>query len=175
MSRVHYVMSIPQQNLSRFEGERARVRSLCELSANELLLACGVGGLRALSLHTGQLAAHEPTALRDVWRVAFDAHTNTLLLLLEVAAYLQLVSLRRNASEWLEVQRFNTIISDHFKSSDMAVCDSRVLLLLRKKLYVFDINAAHTLRDAGSVSLHCELQARVHSPRRRHARRIRTR
>ena len=48
---------------------------------------------------------HEPTSFRDnVRAVAFDAHTDTLLFLVWSGAYYQLVSLRCNASEWLEVQ-----------------------------------------------------------------------
>ena len=39
---------------------------VCALSTDELLLAYGDAGLRALSLHTGQLAAREPTALQYV-------------------------------------------------------------------------------------------------------------
>ena len=133
------------------------VWSMCALSADELLLACGAAGLRALSLHTGQLVAREPTALRDdVWRVAFDAHTDTLLLVVMAANNWQLVSLRdRNASEWLEVQRLNTSISYSQLTVDLAVCDSRVLLggIGGSTLYVFDVSAEHNLRDAGSVQL----------------------
>ena len=69
----------------------AGVQFVCAL-AEELLLACGVGGLRALSLHTGQLAAHEFTARvphtsrartrhEPVWLVAFGVHADMLLLL----------------------------------------------------------------------------------------------
>ena len=74
-------MSIPKRNLSRTDCENPQVLSKCALSADKLLLTVGTAGLRALSLHCGQLASWEPTALRDVWRVAFDANTNTLLLL----------------------------------------------------------------------------------------------
>ena len=43
--------------------------------------------------------------------MAFDAHTDTLLLVVSSTANgYQLVSLRRNASEWLEVQRLDTSI-----------------------------------------------------------------
>ena len=57
------------------------VHNLCALTDDEMLLACGAEGLHALSLRTGQLSAHQPTAVRDVYRVAFDANTDTLLLL----------------------------------------------------------------------------------------------
>ena len=126
---------------------------MCAFSADELLFACGDAGLRALSLHTGQLAARESTALQNVWQVAFDAHTDTLLLFVRPpnAGNCQLVSLRRNASEWLEVQRLNTSIP--YPTVHMAVCDSHVLIGGEgmKTLYVFDVSAAHTLSDAGFV------------------------
>ena len=105
--------SIPQRNLIRTGDTYLSAESLCALSAEELLLAFGDTGLSALSLFTGQLAARDPTALQNVWRVAFDAHTDTLLLLVRPpkANYWQLVSLRRNASEWLEVQRLSISLS----------------------------------------------------------------
>lgn len=98
-----------------------------------MLLTCGAAGLRAVSLPTEQLAAHEPTVFLDkaVWGVAFDSHTGTLLLLVVARSegngerVFWLVSLRRNASEWLEVQRFNTIIRVIDRSvADMAVCNT---------------------------------------------------
>ena len=144
------------QNLSSNDRKSLNVWSLCALSADELLLACGTAGLRSLSLHTGMLAARDPTALQNVRRVAFDAHTDTLLLLVQppIANYWQLVSLRRNASEWLEVQRLNISLplADIYSSIDIEVCDSRVMLGggVMKTLYVFDVSAAHTLRYAGS-------------------------
>ena len=83
--------------------------SLCALSTDELLLACGDAGLRVLSLHTGQLVAREPIAMKNVWQVAFDARTGTLTLLVKTEANSnwQLVSRRRNARECHEVQRLN--------------------------------------------------------------------
>ena len=132
------------------------VWSLCALSADELLLACGAAGLRALSLHTEQLAAHEPSALSHVYSVAFDNHTDTLLLVLwslAVGNY-QLVSLRRNASEWPEVHRLK-ISLNVYQYVVMDVCDSRVLLgqLGGTVLYVDDVSANHSLHYAGNVTL----------------------
>ena len=157
-SRLKNVKRIPQRNLSRTDSEYLIVESLCALSADELLLACFGAGLRAVSLHTGQLVARKPTALRDdVLSVAFDAHTDTLLLVVGAANNWQLVSLRRNASEWLEVQRLNILVPYPIYMNDvhLTVCDSRVLFGrgMTNTLYVFDVSAAHTLREAGSVSL----------------------
>ena len=150
-------MRIPNRNLSRIDNEDLFAFDMCALSADEVLLACGNEGLRAVSLHTAQLAAHESSAIRnDVWGVVFDAHTDTLLLLVgapTTCAKYQLVSLRRNASEWLEVQRLCTRIS-HLLPNDFVVCDSRVLLGGGggNTLYVFAVSAEHTLREAGSVT-----------------------
>ena len=57
------------------------VWSLCALSGDEVLLAVENEAPRALSLHTPQLAASDPVAIRNVYRVAFDARTDTLLFL----------------------------------------------------------------------------------------------
>ena len=155
VSRLQLAMRIPKRNLSRTDTEYLFVEDIYALSADEVLLACGVAGLRVVSLHTAQLAAHEPSVIRYVWRVAFDAYTDTLLLLVTVppGVYYQLVSLRRNASEWLEVQRLGTRIY-HPVFNDFVGCDSRVLLGGGggNTLYVFALSAEHTLRDAGSVT-----------------------
>ena len=79
----------------------------------------------------------------------------------------QLVSLRRNASEWLEVQRILVPHSYYIVSEETdniinelacaPLCDSRVLLGNGgNTLYVFDVNEAHTLSDAGNVTLGSE-------------------
>ena len=110
VSRLQLVKRIPNRNLRRTDNENLKVFDVCALSADEVLLACGAAGLRAVSLRTAQLAAHEPTAIRYMQRVAFDAHTDTLVLFVKAPTdeYCQLVSLRRNASEWLEVERPST-------------------------------------------------------------------
>ena len=149
LSRLHCAMRIPTRNVY--------VIDMCAFSADEVLLALGAPGLRTVSLHTAQLVAHEPTAIRYVYGVAFDAHTDTLLLLVWATTgdYYQLVSLRRNASEWLEVQRLGTRIRHSSNIDNFAVCDSRVLLVERREntMYVFDVSAKSTLRDAGNVTL----------------------
>ena len=104
MSRLHFLKRILRENLRRTDSKYLNVSSLCADSAEELLLACGAAGLRALSLHTGQLAAREPTALRDdVRKVPFDAHTVTLLLLLKAAnkwrSWCRCVATRANGSK----------------------------------------------------------------------------
>ena len=165
VSRLQLAMRIPNRNLMRTDNEYLIVYYMCALSADEVLLAFGPAGLRAVSLHTAQLAAHEPTALKNVYRVAFDAHTDTLLLLVRAPTgddYYQLVSLRRNASEWLEVQRLSTRIHYNlFHIFNFAVCDSRVLLgdAGGNTMYVFDVSAEHTLRDAGNVTLQSKTYA----------------
>ena len=166
VSGLQFAMSIPERNLKRTDNEFLPVYDMYALSADEVLLACGYAGVRALSLHTTQLAAHDPTAIRHVYRAAFEAHTDTLLLFVKSPTdeYSQLVSLRRNASEWLEVQRLKTSLQAYtqYKSgklgfnrrASISVCDSRVLLFERggNTLYVFDVNAEHTLHYAGYVT-----------------------
>ena len=133
---------------------------MCALSAEELLLACGSAGLLAVSLRTDLtvFAAKQPTAIREfVYGVAFDTNTDTLLLFFQTPTDVyQLVSLRRNASEWLEVQRLDTNPNprSHYIPS-ISVCDSRVLLGQYgnpRTLHVFDVSEAHTLSDAGDVT-----------------------
>ena len=164
-SRLQFAMRIPERNLSRTDNEDLRVYDMCALTVDEILLSCGrvggAAGLRAVSLRTAQLAAYEPTALQNVYRVAFDAHTDTLLVLVGDSTYRSnhLVSLRRNASEWLEVQRLKIEFSYFGPTINyvkFAVCDSRVLLIARggNTKYVFDVSAERTLRDAGSVTWH---------------------
>ena len=97
-----------------------------------------------------------------MYRVAYDAHTETLLLLVlgPTYEYYQLVSLRRNASEWIEVQRVNH--KYYYSRPNFVMCDSRVLLVEcvhRYTMYVFDVSAEHTLRDAGSVTFHSKPNA----------------
>ena len=156
VSRLQFAMHIPKRNLRRTDNEYLYVLGMCALSADEVLLACGDAGLRSVSLHTAQLAAHEFSAIRDgVWGVAFDAQTDTLLLLVRPPigyGYFQLVSLRRHASEWLEVQRLDTEIYFYQTHLYFAVCDSRVLLNVKgnSRLHVVAVSAEHTLRDAGS-------------------------
>ena len=162
MSRLQHVKSIQWWQYAR-RSNSEWLRSLCALSADELLFACGDGSLRALLLqwlHIGQLVAREPTALPNVYRVAFDTRTDTLILL--AFAYekwqWQLVSLRPDASEWREVQRLNTSLLAYHSLDNvvMAVCDSRVLLGgggASATLYAFDVSAAHTLSAAGSVKI----------------------
>ena len=157
MTHLKFVKCISQKNL-RHNNLLLTVWSVYSIATDELLLACGSSGLRAVSLHTGELIAHEPTAaLRDdVRKMAFDAHTDTLILFVRAAYGWQLVSLRRNASQWLEVQRLNTSIPDNPNNLFFVdVCGSRVLLGGRggNTLYVFDVGANHSLREAGTVTL----------------------
>ena len=98
--------------------------------------------------------------IRYVIGVAFDAHTDTLLLIVWTSTddYYQLVSLRRNEYEWKEVQRLRTRIRYASYIFQFAVCGSRVLLGNVYALYVFAVSAEHTLRDAGSVTLQSEIK-----------------
>ena len=50
---------IPKQNLSLTDNEELYVYGMYAASEDDLLLACGAAGLRALSLKTGELEALE--------------------------------------------------------------------------------------------------------------------
>ena len=158
VTRVNVVKLIPKANLIRTAKEFLSVSSLCALSNDTVLLACPLLGLRALSLHTGHLSARDPAVVMDVRKVAYEKHTDTLLLVVKIAAdNWQLVSLRRkNADEWLEVQRLsidNNITSNHH----LAICGSRVMLggknNLKSTMYVFVVSAEHNVRAAGTVAV----------------------
>ena len=151
---------IPERNLLRTDTEdQLSVLGMFALSADEVLLACsGRMAMGAVSLHTGQLAALDLPFIPFVWGVAFDAQTDTLLLLVSEPTVdnFRLVSLSRNAGEWFEVQRLDTRIHNN---NNIAMCDSRVLLVQGNTLYEFDVSAEHTLRDAGNATLQSETSA----------------
>ena len=159
------------QNPSRISvSQELTVYHLSALSDDVMLLACGAAGLHALSLSSNNTSPFGPADIGDVYRVVFDAYTDTLLLLVKppraAAAtgrrdYWQLVSLSREENaEWLEVQRLTTAIqvpaAEEVIALVIAVCDSRVLLAgraeLRDPLYVFDVSASHYLSHAAKVS-----------------------
>ena len=124
------------RNVSLLNNQFLHVHDMCAISAEELLFACGDAGLRAVSLRTGlwRYEAIKPTAIREVRGVAFDTHTDTLLLVvLTPTDVYQLVSLRRNASEWLEVQRLS-IRTQYAYTPRISVCGSRVLLAVHGEL-----------------------------------------
>ena len=135
-----------------------------------VLFACRPVGLHAVSLRGKQLPALEFAAIGDdVFGVAFDAPTDTLLVLVRSARAAttagerevwQLASLRRNLSDWQEVQRLSVPIAvtdiDSHGQPHIVVCSSHVLLGGGNggghRLFVFDVNAEHTLRAVGTVA-----------------------
>ena len=80
---LQFVKRVPKLNLSRNHTESFVVWGLCALFNDVLLLACGDAGLRLFSLNSSQLIPHKIIAIQDVTIVAFDAHTDTLLLLVK--------------------------------------------------------------------------------------------
>ena len=126
-----------------------------------VLLAFGADGLRALSLRKrpaqSQLNVTALAAIKgivNVYRVEYDNDTDTLLLLVQTAPAedeWELVSLRLNGSEWLEVQRLPMNLTDN--QPDIATCGSRVLLGDLDTVHVFDVSKEHLLSDAGTVPL----------------------
>ena len=100
-----------------------------------MLLACGVAGLRAFALSDKQLFfSLGINVSKEVSGVAFDAQTDTLLLLVKDTRAKglvdwHLVSLRERvhkASEWFEVQRLsiNKSAPPGAETLHMAVCDA---------------------------------------------------
>lgn len=159
---------ISHRNLKRFENESLHVCGLCSLSEDTALLACGIAGLRALTLKTGQLSPRDPCSLKHVHSAAYDAPTDTLLLAVWVESagggVYWLVSLRRGAEEWSEVQRVQTEIK-HLDFGPWYVtlsslCDSRVLVGERdtEKLSVFEVVEEHSLRPVGIVLLENQIR-----------------
>ena len=130
-------------------------KSLCALSDDEVLLAYAQLGVRAILLNSSQIYQHEVVAFKDVRGMAFDALTDTLLLL--VSDQWQLVSLRRNASKWIEVQRLPNVLNEEDDAFALiAVCDSQVLIGKSKSrgnctLHVYNVSADHNVSAAGSV------------------------
>ena len=164
LSRLQLVQSGPQLNPNLTDAECPHVWSLCALPDGVLLLACGEVGLRAVSLNRTQLLAHEPTTIRNVYRVAYDVHTDKLFLIVEDLnlKHFQLATLRRNTSnvnKWIEEKRIST---DIFKSDRpiVAVCKSRILLAKEgviNTLYLFNVSAEQTLSAEDSVNVTSEM------------------
>ena len=100
---LQFVTRTPKLNLSRNHTESFVVWGPCALSNDVMLLACGDADLRLFLLNSSQLYPQKIIAIQDdVTQVAFDAHTDTLLLLVKALQIdkWQLVSLRCNANEW---------------------------------------------------------------------------
>ena len=154
------------------DAQSSDIWCLCAISDDEVLLACGAASLRAISFRTAKLVDWTTaSAIRNVYKVAFDAHTDTLLLLvgqpraattINESRYYQLVSLRRKEpqSHWLEVYRLQTksLISPLTHPPEITVCDSLVLLGCGGEfggdtLQMFNVSAEHTVRAAGTVTL----------------------
>ena len=74
-----------------YKPKKLHVFGICYISLDEVLLACGVEGLRAISIQSEQMSSRRPAASTQsgellVRRVAFDRYTKTLLLLVEAPA-----------------------------------------------------------------------------------------
>ena len=135
---------------------------MCSISDDAIVIACHSKGLRAVSLHTASLSPDVCT-LTNVVRVAFDVKTDTILLIVseeksafwlgpQITIY-WLLSLRRDASQWVEVQRLRCEPTE-FCVGDLVACNTRVLLAERdfhNRLYAFAVSAEHSIRSVGTV------------------------
>ena len=163
MLQLQLINRIPYRDISLSDNDL--VYSLCALSDDVVLLACGEAGLRAVSLNNSQLSPQfNLYKMRgiEVNGVALDERTDTLLLV-EVSSfvktmYWELVSLRRDRTGWTEVTRLATDIP-RGAIFDIAVCDSRVLIRVRGEtnrngpLHVFNVSANHSVSAAGCVQM----------------------
>lgn len=160
---------ISRRNLKHANSESIHVWGLCVISEDMALLACGMAGLRALSLRSGQLCPQDPCELKNVHCLAFDARTDTLLLAVWVeevsGGVYWLVSLKRDTDRWIELQRVQTEVKHldfgPWYVSLSAVCDSRVLFGEHdtERLSVFEVNDEHFIGPVGTILL--ENQFRV--------------
>ena len=135
---------IPKRNITFIDTKNPYVWSMCALSDDEIMFAVDNAAPHVLSLHTAQwrpLASRDPVDIRNVYKVAFDAHTDTLLFLMKDANEYKLVTLCRNtsnASEWLQVESISTNISViSIAPPVIAMCDSRVLLVELRRATVY--------------------------------------
>ena len=145
---------VSKQNLTQFDGEYFKINSVCFFSDDDVLLALVDGSLRSVSMCTGRFTALEPSVMH-VAGVAFDWLTDTLLVLTSENHKWELVSLRRSGSKLVEVQRIDAC-SNYFDLCHLTQCNSRILLAAKgntSTMDVFDVDASHTLRKAGSVPL----------------------
>lgn len=180
MSQLNFVVRIPQQTLKRTDKEDLYCYGLSALPEDVVLVACGTDGLRGLSLRSTQITPQDPSPIKEVYGVAFDAATDTLLLAVmewksnsslfdKIANFfemtfasklLYLTSLRRGADGWSEVQRVPTEITCSFRTVlwvGLSVAfGSRVLLgggENRDKLYTFDLSADHKLGPVKTLAV----------------------
>lgn len=86
-------------------------------------------------------------------QVAFDARTQTLLLLADsdTGGLWDLVSLKRVMNEWVVVQRLE--LARGLPEAELAVCNSCVLLVdcWKHILNSFDVSSEHSIRSVGSI------------------------
>ena len=134
--------------------------SMCALTEDVVLLACVSEGVGAFTLSTQHYSTLINTS-REVWGVAFDALTDTLLLLQPSSNYNDsfLVSMRRDKSDkdkWIEVDSVRTGVTvlSYEALPDIAVCNSLVFLGNGgETLYVIEVNKEHRLLDRSFVNI----------------------
>ena len=99
------------------------------ISDDTVLLAYGAAGLRVFLLSSKKVSSQPPAAIRDVYRVAYDSATDTLVLLVRpensaTRKYWVLVTMQSRGSKWIEVARYNTTISPE-SDLNIAVCGTQ--------------------------------------------------
>ena len=165
--------------MSLTDAECPYVRSLCALSDDVLLLACDDAGLRAVSLSSAQLSAHEPTIIRKVYGVAYDKHTDTLLLIV----WAPLAKTKKRVLAGVSPPQRERVARSESSFDRAYLCTSHFSVrLTRAALRSGNAKSVRVLRDCRALGHRrglCECRksvhvARVRSPWQRHARCIRT-
>ena len=182
VSSLQFVKRIPQ---AKPEPHRQREPERVELCVRSPPTSCcshvAAAGLRALSLHTGQLVAREShRSARATCSEWHSTRTPTHCYSscgsdITTGSWCRCVATRASGSKCSASTPVYLI--SHYRV-DMAVCDSRVLLGGDGEQHVVRVRRecrTHSARRGQCAAADCDLRGRVHSPRQRHARRIRTR
>ena len=74
---------ISAQHLKRNANEQLEVYSIYSFGDDMMLFADGDEGMRAFSLMSGQLFPHDPCQIKPVYKIAFHAPTDTLVLVID--------------------------------------------------------------------------------------------
>ena len=166
--KLQLTTRIPRRSFTSTDSELPSVCGLCALSDDDVLLAYSSQftppRMRAVSLRSQQLPSpREVSALENVYRVAYDALTDTLLCVCkDINTWLVLLRRNVSANDWLEVNRLRTPFELTWSPfqvprNELVVCESRALLAQRigkykRRLHVFDLSAKHGLSAVGTVA-----------------------
>ena len=161
--KLHFTARIPSAKLKLANNGEDRCDGMCGLPDDVLYFnRVFYYGVRAISMRTNEIFPDDfikfQPKLIPVWRMIFDTHSETLLIV-EMASKevgYNMLSLRRDNDKWVQVSSIPTGIQSVVTA--LGVCGSLVLLgtMLSNKIYEFELNSDHTLRRFG-MSFHKDL------------------